>query len=145
MQVDSFQNSTANKLPDYEYDKLEKEEVLFVLRQDENNFFGATLTPIDPRANTWEALKKMVIDLLETNTSIVTLVDSSSSIETIGGLTFQKLYLKTEYPGQNITRKTYWFYRRQKNREFSINVSYSDSVIGKQYLDILTTSSFKKS
>jgi len=147
LQFDSLQNATQQKIG--KGFRLKSNEVLFIMKRDEFNFFGSSITPFDSsNFKNWESsysyYKKMFVDLVESEKSIITLVDNASTIENIDGILFQRFYIRTKYPKQNITRDTYLYYRKQDNIEFSINISYNDSIIGEQYLAILRASKFIK-
>lgn len=146
-QFDSLQNATKKKT-DLNIE-LSKDEVLFVIKKNNYNYFGSSVTVFDTtNFKNWEAsysfYKKSIIDLLLSKTDQITLLDTASSIEKIDGLTFQKFYTKTGYPNQNLTLENYWYYRKQGNLELSINILFDDKKNGNQYLELLKASKFDK-
>jgi hypothetical protein len=147
-QFDSLQNETANKLKSRDY-LFTQQEVLFIIKNGDNNFFGSTITPIDSlNFQTWESSyansKKQILYLLQSRKTIITVLDSTYSVEQIDQKLFQRFYIKTFYPQTNITRETYWYYREEKGIELSINISFNDSIIGNKYLSLLRESKFDK-
>ena len=146
-QFDSLQTATKKKT-DLNFE-LSKSEVLFVIRKDAYNYFGSSITAFDTtNFKTWESAysyeKKMVVDLIKSKEPLILLLDSASSIENIDGLIFQKFYMKTSYPRQNLILENYWYYRQQENLEFSINVTFNNKDIGNSYLTLLRASKFDK-
>jgi hypothetical protein len=122
---------------------------LFTIRQGQFNIFGSTLNPYDSSMfETWQqsyaASKLMMMDLFKQQGPDLKVADTSSSTQTIDGLVFEKFYIKTVYPSQNLTMNTYWFCRKHDKYDFSINISYTDENIGKKYLDIVKNSKFDK-
>ena len=147
LQFDSLQNATKNKT-DLNIE-LSKDEVLFVIRKNNYNYFGSSVTVFDSaNFKNWETsysfYKKSLIDLFLSKADQITLLDTASSIEKIDGLTFQKFYTKTAYPNQNLTLENYWYYRKQGNLELSINILFDNKKNGDAYLELLTGSKFKK-
>jgi hypothetical protein len=147
-QIDSFQNATAGKIKTTDY-KLTTGEVLFVIRRDENNFFSSNITAFDSsHFKTWESsysyAKENLLEIIESGKRIVTLVDTATSTEIIDGILFQKFFMRTKYPNQEIIRDTYWYYTEKKGIELSINISFADSIIGNKYLSVLRASKFDK-
>jgi hypothetical protein len=143
-----FVNAMNNTYGTSEQD-FQQVRPLFTIRQGQFNLFNSTINPYDSSLfSTWQesytASKHMLIDLINKQGPGIKIVDTASSTETIDGLMFQKFYLKTSYPSQNLTMNTYWFYRKQGNYDFSINVAYTDENVGKKYLDILRKSKFDK-
>ena len=123
--------------------------MLFVIRKDAYNYFGSSITAFDTtNFKTWESAysyeKKMVVDLIKSKEPLILLLDSASSTENIDGLIFQKFYMKTSYPRQNLILENYWYYRQQENLEFSINVTFNNKDIGNSYLTLLRASKFDK-
>ena len=122
---------------------------LFTIRQGQFNLIGSTINLFDTTLGiTWEqsyaASKQMIMQVINEQAPAVKIIDTLTSYELIDGLRFEKLYLKTLYPDQKLTMNTYWFYRKQNKYDFSINISYTDESIGKQFLDLLRTSKFDK-
>ena len=122
---------------------------LFIIRQGQYNVMGSTINLYDSALfKTWQesysATKKMLMKIIEDQAPGVTVIDTESSFEIIDGLRFEKVFLKTFYPEQNLTMNIYWFYRKQNEYDFSINISYTEEKIGKQYLGIIKNSKFNK-
>jgi len=146
-QFDSLQTATKKKTNlDFE---LSESEVLFLIRKDAYNYFGSSITAFDTtNFKTWESAysfeKKTVVDIIKSNEPLILLLDSASSTENIDGLIFQKFYMKTSYPRQNLILENYWYYRQQDNLEFSINVTFNNKDIGNNYLTLLRASKFDK-
>jgi len=146
-QFDSLQNATKKKT-DLNIE-LSKDEVLFVIKKDNYNYFGSSVTAFDTsNFKIWETsyafYKKSLVDLLLSKSDLITLLDTSSSIEKIDGLTFQKFYTKTAYPKQNLILENYWYYRKQGSLELSINILFDNKKNGDQYLELLKSSKFDK-
>ena len=146
-QFDSLQNATKKKT-DLNFE-ISKSEVLFVIRKDAYNYFGSTITAFDTtNFKTWEDAyfyeKKMVVDLIKSKEPLILILDSLSSTENIDGSIFQKFYIKTSYPRQNLILENYWYYRKQENLEFSINITFNNKEIGNKYLSLLRASKFEK-
>lgn len=130
-------------------DDLKALKQLFTIRQGQFNIFGSTLNPYDSSMfDTWQESyamsKSMIIDLFNQQGAELKVVDTASSKETIDGLTFERFYIKTYYPKLNLTMNTFWFYRKHGNYDFSINISYTEDDIGKQFMDIVRNSKFHK-
>ena len=122
---------------------------LFTIRQGNYNLFGSTINLFDTTLNmSWEdsyqMSKQMLFKVIEEQTQQVKIIDSLSGYIIVDGIRFEKLYLKTFYPNQKLTMNTIWFYRKQNEYDFSINISYTDENMGKDYLDIFTNSTFVK-
>ena len=122
---------------------------LFTISDKQFNIFGSTINLYDSSMfKTWQesyqASKAMIIDLLNQQGDQVKVKDTASSSEQIDGLSFQKFYLETIYPKQTLTMHTYWYYRKHGRYDFSINVSFTDETVGKQYLDIIKKSKFDR-
>jgi hypothetical protein len=147
-QIDSFQSATANKIRSRDY-IFTAQEVLFLFKSDGNNFFGSTITPFDSlNFKTWQSsysyAKQTALDLIQSMKSIVTLKDTTTSTEIINGVLFQKFFMRTEHPKIKTIRDSYWYYTENKGVELSINISFTDSIIGNKYLSVLRTSKFGK-
>ena len=147
-QIDSFQNANANKIKSRDY-LFTTQEVLFLLNNDKNNFFGSTITPFDSSIfKDWQSsysyAKQTVLNIIQSKKSVITLVDTATSAESIDGVTFQIFFMRAKYPGQQIIRDNYWYYREDKGIEHSINISFADSIIGNKYLSVLRESKFDK-
>jgi len=122
---------------------------LFTITDKRYNTFNSTINLYDSTMfksweESYEASKEMLIDLLNKQGGEVIVSDTSSAVEKIDGLQFQRFDFKTIYPKQNLTMHTYWFYRKQGIYDFSINISFTDVQIGKQYLEIVRNSKFEK-
>ena len=147
LQFDSLQNATKKKTElNFE---LSKSEVLFVIKKDAYNYFGSSVTEFDTtNFKTWESAyffeKKMVVDLIKSKEPLILLLDSASSTENIDGSIFQKFYMKTSYPRQNLILENYWYYRKQENLELSINITFNNKEIGNNYFTLLRASKFEK-
>ncbi|HMK25271.1 MAG TPA: hypothetical protein VK483_04510 [Chitinophagaceae bacterium] len=147
-QIDSFQNATANKIKSRDY-IFTTQEVLFVIKNDRNNFFGSTITPFDStNFKTWQSsysyAKQTVLDVVQSKKSVVTLIDTAASTEIIDGVIFQMFFMRTEHPNIKIIRDSYWYYTENNGIELSINISFTDSIIGNKYLSVLRESKFDK-
>lgn len=146
-QFDSLQNATKNKTNlNLE---LSQSEVLFIIRKDTYNFFGSSVTAFDTiNFKNWESsysyYKEIVVDLIKSKEPLIILLDTASSTENIDGLIFQKFYTKTSYPKQNLILENYWYYKKQGDLEFSINITFDNSDIGNNYLTLLRASKFDK-
>ena len=150
-QFDTIQRKAVNAINSTYNADIDFNEVrpLFTIRQGQFNIFGSTLNPYDSTLfKTWEesykASKEMIVDLINQQGPEIRIVDTASSTEQIDGLTFETFYLKTVYPQKNLTMYSYWFYRKINNYDFSINVSYVDESIGRNYLSIVKASKFSK-
>jgi hypothetical protein len=124
-------------------------KLLFTIRQGQFNLLGSTINLFDTTLGmTWvqsySASKVLIMQVINEQAPAVKIIDTLSTYEVIDGLRFEKLYLKTFYPDQKLTMNTYWFYRKQNEYDFSINISYTDEGIGKQFLDLIKASRFDK-
>ena len=122
---------------------------LFIIRDGEFNLLGSTINVFDTTLGlTWEqsyaASKQQVMQVINEQAPAVKIIDTLSSYEVIDGIRFEKLYIKTFYPDQKLTMNSYWFYRKQNIYDFSINISYTDEKIGKQFLNLIKDSRFGK-
>ena len=147
LQFDSLISATKKKT-DLNFE-MANTEVLFMIKKNEYNYFGSTVTLFDStNFDTWESAyvyyKKIVVELIESNKPMILLLDSASSTESIDGLIFQKFYMKTEYPKQHVTLENYWYYRKQDNIELSINIAFANKEIGDTFLAVLKASRFDK-
>ena len=114
-----------------------------------NNGFWATISKMD--YNTWQAsytsLKKIQnnwISEMENRGNIIH-YDTTSLIENIDGLIFQKFYIKSiDKSGKSPTDYNYWYYTYQNNYELQIYINYFDEKLGEEYLRILKSSKFQK-
>jgi hypothetical protein len=152
-QFDTIQQKAVNAI-NKTYDISVEEEFkkiksLFTIYQGQFNFFGSTLNPYDSSMfETWQQSyadsKIMLMDLFNQQGPDIKIADTASSSEIIDGLTFEKFYIKTIYPTNNLMLNTFWFYRKHRDYDFSINISYTDEKIGKMFLNILRNSKFEK-
>jgi hypothetical protein len=152
-QFDTLQRKVIKSVNDA-YDVSSDEEfkkvrALFTIRKGQFNFINSSINHYDSAlSDTWQNAyaksKDMLFDLLEKQKPELQVIDTSTSVEIIDGLEFEKLYIKTFYPRQKLTMFSYWFYRKHDNYDFSVNISYIDEFIGKQYLEILRSSKFDK-
>lgn len=150
-QFDTISRKAVNAInKTYEADFDFKEVTpLFTIRQGQFNLLGSTINLFDTTLGmTWEKSyafsKQMIMQVINDQSPAVKIIDTLSSFELIDGLRFEKLYLKTFYPDQKLTMNTYWFYRKQNKYDFSINISYTDEKIGKEFLNLVKTSKFDK-
>jgi len=146
-QLDSLLNEITNKSA-IELN-LSKPKILFLIRKDAYNFFGSSISTFDTTnfktlEQAYGYAKKSVIDIIKANESDISLLDSASSTESIDGSIFQRLYLKTGYPKQNVILDQYWFYRNKGNLDLSINIAFSNKDIGNEYLRLLRASKFEQ-
>lgn len=151
-QFDTIQKrafNAINKTYGVSPEEFNKVKPLFTIRQGQFNFFGSTINPYDSSMfDNWQqsylASKGLIMNLFRQQGPDLEVTDTASSKETIDGLTFEKFYIKTFYPQQNITLISYWFYRKHGKYDFSINISYTDESIGRKFLDIIKSSKFEK-
>ncbi len=122
---------------------------LFTIRQGQYNLIGSTINLFDTTTfKTWQdsyfMSKKMLLQIITDQEPAVKILDTISSKEIIDNLQFEKLYLKTFYPSLNLTMHIYWYYRKQNDYDFSINICYTDPEIGAHFFEILRNSKFDK-
>lgn len=151
-QFDTIQQKAVNamnKAYGVSEDDFKQVKPLFTIRQGQFNIFGSTINPYDSSMfDTWQqsyaASKLMIMDLFKQQGPDLKVVDTASSTDIINGLTFEKFYIKTIYPRQNLTMNTYWLYRKHDKYDFSINISYTDESVGRKFLEIVKNSKFDK-
>jgi hypothetical protein len=151
LQFDTISKKAVNVINTTYNSEIDFKDVqsLFTIRQGEYNLLGSTLNTFDTTSGmTWEqsyaASKEMLLQVINGQAPTVQIIDTLSSVQLIDGLRFEKLYLKTYYPDKKLTMNTVWLYRKKDKYDFSINVSYTDEKIGRQYLEIIANSKFEK-
>lgn len=140
-------NSAMNDTYGTDIDLAKEVHSLFTIIDGNYNLFGSTINLFDSSIfPTWElsylASKQMILNVLENQSPALKILDTLSGYEIIDGLRFEKFYMKTFYPSQSLTMNTYWFYRKQNQYDFSINISFTDDEKGKLFLEILRKSRF---
>jgi hypothetical protein len=121
--------------------------VLFTVLLPPYDAFGAALAPYDSSLYPdWAVFhgyaKNQAMAIFAAQAPKMTVMDTASTVEAIGGLAFQRFYIKTYFPEKQVTTQTYWFACRRGGYDFSINISYANEATGQQFLDILRHSSF---
>lgn len=142
-------NGAINNTFGTDVDLLKQIHPLFTIIDGNYNIFGSTINLFDSSLfRSWElsyeASKQMILNVLENQAPAVQILDTLSGQEIVDGLKFERFYLKTFYPGQKLTMNTYWFYRKQNQYDFSVNISYTDPQKGQMFLDVFRKSRFIK-
>ncbi len=127
--------------------KYGKTKTLISFSKGQYNFFSSTVTPFDPaRDGDWKVanskLKNEVLATLGSQSAAIK-IDTSSSVETIDGVEFQKFQIITTYQS-NLVMNTSMYSRLYKGLNYGINISYTDENIGKELQLILASSTFDK-
>jgi len=128
---------------------LKELKPLFIIRQGQYNLIGSSINLFDTSAfESWQdsyfISKQILIKTITDLGPAVKILDTITSIEIIDNLQFEKLYVKTFYQSLNFTMHNYWYYRKQNDYDFSINISYVDPEIGAHFFEILRNSKFDK-
>jgi len=120
---------------------------LVSIESSRNNYFNSIVYIDSSDLNDW---KKKTIE--ETRFYIekigelpnYKLLDTTITTELIDGVGFQKEYFKLYNSKNNITTQSYKYSRRYKNYSINYNIRFIDTTVGKQYLQVLKTSSFDR-
>lgn len=139
-------NKAINQTYNTDLDLINAVHPLFTIVDGNYNLFASTINAFDSTLfNTWQqsyaASKKLIIDVLN-NQAGIKIIDTLSGREMIDGLRFETFRMKTLYPDKKIIMTTYWFYRKQNQYDFSVNISFTDEQKGKMFLDIFRNSKF---
>ena len=148
-QVEAMTNKGANAI-EKTYDTtidFRGTQTLISFTKGQYNYFASTITPFDPTQDgDWNeansALKNVIVETFQTQAPSMK-IDTSSSVEKIDGLEFQKFHLVTTYPNKMVMT-TFMYSRLYKGFDYGINISYTNDKIGKELLAILATSKFVK-
>jgi hypothetical protein len=148
-QIDSLQKATNQKLENSYGPQIDfgSTKTLFLFRNGEYNTFGSTINRYNSSGfsswhDSYAATKSMMMDMFKAQKPNMEILDTSSGKEVIGNRKFEKFYIKTYYPSLNLTMHTYWYCRLQNAYDFSINVSYTEETVGKQFIEIIKASKF---
>jgi hypothetical protein len=111
------------------------------------NYFASTITPFDPAVDRdWEeanaALKNVIVETFQTQMPDMK-IDTSSSVEKIDGLEFQKFHVVTTYPNKMVMN-VFMYARLHKGYDFGINICYTDEETGEDLKKSLAGSKFEK-
>jgi len=121
-------------------------ETLISFSKGQYNFFSSTITPFDPgRDGDWNEVnskqKNVILGTLRNQAAIK--IDTSSSIEIIDGLEFNKFQIVATYQSK-LVMNTIRYRRLYKGFDYGINISYTDENVGKELQSILASSKFDK-
>ncbi|NTS39813.1 hypothetical protein HRG84_02755 [Flavisolibacter sp. BT320] len=148
-QIDSLQKETNAKLKRYNTIQIPFSEIktLFLFRSRLYNTIAAQINHYDSTSfmdwqQSYDASKIVLLSMFESMKPAMQVLDTAAGTEIIGGLRFERLYIKTYYPGNNVTLHTLWYYRKHDIYDFSINITYTDETFGKQYSELLASSRF---
>ena|SRR5688572_4962404 len=148
-QVESLTNKGKNAL-EKTYDTtidFTSTKTLISITKGQYNYFASTITPFDPKQDgDWDeansALKDIIVETFQAQAPSMK-IDTSSSVEMINGLEFQKFHVVTTYPNKMVMN-TFMYSRLHKGFDHGINISYTDEKIGKELMEILAFSKFDK-
>ena len=120
---------------------------LLNVKKGQLNHFAGTITPFDStKDGDWseanEVLKEVMMNTFETQAPSMKL-DTSSGIEMIDDLEFQKFHIKTTFPNNKILN-TIMYSRLHKGYDFGITLTFTDDKIGRELMVILHSSKFDK-
>jgi hypothetical protein len=111
------------------------------------NTLYATVTPFDPSVDgEWneacEGLKQILMETFSSQAPTA-VIDTSSSVEEIDKLKFDRFYMKITLPNKLVLH-SFLYSRLHRGYDFGINFTYTDEKIGKQMKEIIVTSRFDK-
>lgn len=120
-------------------------KTLISITKGQYNFLSSTITLFDPKQDgDWSEvnslLKNVIVETFQSQAPAMK-IDTSSSVEKIGGIEFQKFHVVTTYPNKMVMN-TFMYSRLHKGFDYGINISYTDEKIGKELMAILATSKF---
>jgi hypothetical protein len=123
--------------------------VLFSFIDPPFNTFASAISHFDAGVfPSWikyhEQQEKGIVQQIVAMKPRVLVKDTASGTEVIGGLVFQRYYIKTYYPQTGLTMQTYQYARLVHGYDFMINVSYADEKAGQQFRSILHGSTFDR-
>jgi hypothetical protein len=123
--------------------------VLFTFVHPPFNTFASAIThfhaDVYPSWMTYhdKQIKGILQQLIDMKPSVL-VKDTASGTEMIGGLLFQRYYIKTFYPKSGLTMYNYNYARLVHGCDLMIMISYMDEKAGQQYRSILRASTFKE-
>ena len=120
---------------------------LISITKGQYNYFASTITPFDSKQDgNWNEvnteLKNVIVATFQSQASSMK-IDTSSSIEKIDILEFQKFHVTTTYPNKMVMN-TLMYSRLHNGLDYGIIISYTDDKIGKELIAILASSKFDK-
>ena len=148
-QNDSIDQASLNRIRQLYPDKFQNQKpttkTLFTIDQGSENIFDASTAQISKYLSSdqfFSIYKKQSLSLIAKIHPEVQVVDTSYNTETIGGISFYKLYVKTFDPIQNSYKHGYVFYCRKNNYELMIQITFKNEFIGQKFIKVLKSSKF---
>ena len=148
-QNDSIDQTSLNRVRQLYPDKFQNQKpttkTLFTIEQGNENIFDASTAQASKYLSSdqfFSTYKKQSISLIAKIHPEVQVVDTSYNTETIGGISFNKLFVKTFDPIQNSYKHGYLFYCRKNNHELMIQITFKNEVIGQKFIEVLKSSKF---
>ena len=148
-QNDSIDQASLNRVRELYPDKFQNQKpttkTLFTIDQGNENIFDASTAQISKYLSSdqfFSTYKKQSLSLIAKIHPEVQVVDTSYNTETIGGISFYKLYVKTFDPIQNSYKHGYVFYCRKNNHELMIQITFKNEFIGQKFIKVLKSSKF---
>ncbi len=145
-QSTELQNKGAKAIEKTYDTKVENNaKTIFALRSGKFNFFESNYQPFDPDKDGdyltgFKKVNDMLYHTFETQIPSAKL-DSTSSQETISGLTFQAFKVTIQYPN-NMVMDFRMYSRLFGKKEFTVNIATVDTAKGKLLLDAWMNSRF---
>lgn len=121
-------------------------KTIFVFKNGDFNYLESNYQPFDEDTDGdfIESCKNVNEVLYETFKAQMAnaVVDSSSSVEKIGGLEFQTFKMQIAFPNGMMMR-TFMYSRLFDKKEFSVNITYLDDKQGERMINAWTHSTFE--
>lgn len=129
------------------YVRSEESALLLSIEAKPNNYFNSMVYIDSSSQENWEQYvaneSRFYISQID-SIPHYEILDSIITKESIGGVDFQKEYFKVYNSEKKNITQSYQYSRRYKNYSIYYNIRFTDTAIGKQYLQILKTSIFDR-
>jgi hypothetical protein len=120
---------------------------LFTIRDDSTNWFKSLAIKDSVNFYNWEqyheADNKWYFGQIAQNPRIK-ILDTTYTTENIDNVSFKKEHIKYYSQKRNAIIWDYHYFGRFKRYELAINFTYTDTLIGKRYFEILRSSRFRR-
>jgi hypothetical protein len=121
--------------------------LLFEIKPKPDNYFNCFIYKRTSSTSDWQdaqvANSRVYFSVIR-NLSSVRILDTGISKQKIDGVDFYKEYMKCYISTTKDDIYSYHFSRQYQEYDVDINIGYTDSLLGEQYLQILKKSHFKK-
>lgn len=129
----------------YNKEIVNEATVLFVFKSGATNYLEANYQPFDEKKDgsyieNWKAVNEVLYHTFQSQMPN-TKVDTTTTIEKIDNLDFQKFIMKVAYPN-NMILNILMYSRLIKQKEFTVNIMYVDPKKGEQLLAAWKASKF---